>query len=95
MGPKDIPFCTVTRLTPGPTQPPSHWVVGAPLPGVNQAGCEADHLNVVLRLTVSGTIAPLPLYAFMAGTGNRFTSFAFCMFAELNNRWYVDSLDVD
>lgn len=57
MGLKDIPCCTLTRLTPGPTQSLSQWVLGTPLPGVNQAGCEADHLYVVLRLTMHGTIA--------------------------------------
>jgi hypothetical protein len=57
IGLNDIPCCTITRLTWGPTQSPSQWVMGTPLPGLNQVGCEADHLNVVLRLTVHGTVA--------------------------------------
>jgi hypothetical protein len=56
VGLKDIPCCTITRLTPGPTQSPSQWVLWTPLPGVNQAGCETDHLNGVLRLTMHGTV---------------------------------------
>jgi hypothetical protein len=38
------------------TQPPVEWVMGAPHPGNIMIGYEAVHL--------------LPLYAFVAGTGN-------------------------
>jgi hypothetical protein len=36
-------FCTVSRPTLGPTQPPIQWVLGSLSPGLKRPGREADH----------------------------------------------------
>jgi hypothetical protein len=43
-------FSTASKPNLGPTQPPIQWVPGAPFPGIQRKGCEADrHLHLVLR----------------------------------------------
>lgn len=52
----------------GPTQAPVQCVPGFFL-GVKRPRPEADNFHLVPRLPVSGTILPLPLYAFIAWRG--------------------------
>jgi hypothetical protein len=64
---KDFLFCTSSRPSVGPTQPPIQWVPGALSPGLKQPGREADHsppasAEVKKMLVYTST----PLYAFMA-----------------------------
>jgi len=38
-----VQFTTMSRPSPGPTQPPFQWSPGALTPGINQPGHEGDH----------------------------------------------------
>jgi hypothetical protein len=40
---KNFQFSTSSRPTPGPTQPPIQWVLGALSPEVKRQGHEAEH----------------------------------------------------
>ena len=68
-------FSKMSRPALGPTQPPIHWVPGS-FPGSKEVGALklTTHLNLVLRLRMSGTIPLLPLYAFMVWTGKNLPS---------------------
>jgi hypothetical protein len=60
-------FTTVSRTALGSTQPPNQWVQGPLSWGVKRQGREADHSPPSsAKVKESGSIPPLPQYAFMA-----------------------------
>jgi hypothetical protein len=55
---------TASRLAPGATQPPLHWVPGALSPGVKRQGREADHSPPSSAgVKNGGAVPPLPLWS--------------------------------
>jgi hypothetical protein len=59
-------FTTVSTTALGPTQPPIHWVPGAPSLGVKRSGREADHSPPSSAEVKRGALLPLLQYVFMA-----------------------------
>jgi hypothetical protein len=59
-------FTTASRPALEPIQLLIQWVTGALSLGVKWPGCEVDHLHLVPRSRMRGTIPPLSQYAFRA-----------------------------
>jgi hypothetical protein len=68
-------FFTLSSLVLEPAQPPSKRLLGALTCGVKLLEHETDHLQLVPRLRMHGTLPPLPPCALMAceGTNLPFT----------------------
>jgi hypothetical protein len=69
-------FFTLSSLVLEPAQPPCKRLPRALTCGIKLLEHEADHLQLVLRLRMHGTVPPLPPCAFMAyeGTNLPFTN---------------------
>jgi hypothetical protein len=59
-------FATSSRPILGPTQPPLQYVQAVPTPGVKRQWRETCHSLLVPRLSMRGSIPPVPQYVFMA-----------------------------
>ena len=61
VGTTDFSFLQSFKQTPGPTQPPIQWIIGALLLNVSRQGIKlTTHLHLVLRVIMTGEIPPLP-----------------------------------
>jgi len=83
------------RLFSSPNHP--DWLWGPPsllfsgnkcsFPGVKLPGCESTDLHPLLSLRMSGAIPLLPLYVFLACTGENFT-FTFQLCRSQKKLWW-------
>lgn len=60
-----------------PNQPPLEWVKGMCVPWVKRTDRDTDHSHLAPRLSMSGVIPLLSLYAFAACTGTTLIFFTF------------------